>query len=365
MVINCLELGGAERLVVELSGRLRAHGCSTIIFSLGAGGTLEDAATNGGADVYSLGLGRADPRSAAVLTAALRNHPVDLLHLHLPRAGVLGRLAARRLRLRPVVYTEHNVEGGYGRLIRHLNQWTLGWCDHVVAVSDQVRSGIIARGVPPSRVTTIPNGVDVDSLTAAASRQSLRTLLDLPAGAPLLGTVANLHPRKGLEVLVAAVHRLRAQWPDVHAVVIGRDDGMGSELRSLAGRLGLDGAVHFLGPRLDAAALMASFDVFVLPSRVEGLPVALLEAMALRRPVVVTPVGGVPEVVRDGREGLHAPVGDPDAVARAVDRLLRAPEEAAALGAAAAARVRRDFSVDRMADAHARLYTRLWHEAAG
>jgi glycosyltransferase involved in cell wall biosynthesis len=356
MVINELELGGAETMAVSLAGRLQAHGCATVIFSLASGGALEETARRAGTEVVALGFSRADPRAVKGLARALRAHPVDVLHLHLPRAGVLGRLAARRLGLHPVIYTEHNVWGG-GAVIRHLNRWTMAWTDHVIAVSDEVRRCLLVQGVPPHRVTTIPNGIDVQSLqTMAARGPSLRALLRIPDGAPVVGTIANLHPRKGLETLVAALPGLCRRWPDLQAVVIGRDDGMGASLRRLAAQTGVEPALHLLGPRRDALALLRAFDVFVLPSRVEGMPIALLEAMALERPVVVTPVGGVPEVVRHKLEGLHVPVGDSEALARALDYLLEDPKEASAFGRRAAARVQQEFSLQRTAEEHARLY---------
>jgi glycosyltransferase involved in cell wall biosynthesis len=358
MVISELEVGGAERLVVSLSGRLRAYGYRTVIFSLASGGALSDAAAAAGAEVVPLAFRRADPRVVWALEDALRRHRVDVLHLHLPRAGVLGRFVGRRLALHPVVYTEHNVWHAYGLLVRRLNQWTMPWADHVVAVSDEVRRCMLAHGVPGERVTTIPNGIDVTTL-APPHGPALRGMLGLPPGTPVVGVVANLHPRKGLDTLVAALPHLLRVRPDARAVLIGRDDGEAATLRRLAARAGVGASLHLLGPRSDAVALMCQFDVFVLPSRVEGLPVALLEAMALERPVVVTPVGGVPEVVRDGKDGLHVPVDQPKALAEAIHLLLRSPEVAAALGRSAAARVRGEFGLERMVDAHARLYERL------
>ncbi|MGH2395797.1 MAG: glycosyltransferase [bacterium] len=360
MVINELELGGAEMMVVGLAHHLRPHGVATVIFSLAAGGALKEAAYRAGADVVSLGLSRADPRSFHALSHALSRHPVDLLHLHLPRAGFLGRLAARRLGLRPVIYTEHNMWDGGGSIVRYLNHWTLLWTDHLIAVSEEVRRDLLARGMAPQRVTMIPNGIDVEAVQRqAAQGPSLRALLGIPPEARVIGTLANLHPRKGLVTLVATIPRLQRQWPDLRVVIIGRDDGLGPHLRRLGSEAGISGSLHLLGPRPDAVALLREFDVFVLPSVVEGLPVALLEAMALARPVVVTPIGGVPEVVRDRHEGLHVPVRDPGALASAVDRLLRTPEEAAAYGRAAAARVSHRFRLERTAEEHARLYATL------
>ncbi len=360
MVINELGLGGAERVVVDLAGGLRAHGYATVIISLDHDGVLAHVASSAGAEVVPLGLGRANPRTLAVLTDVLRSRTIDVLHLHLPRAGVLGRLVARRLGLHPVVYTEHNVWPGYGAVIRRLNQWTLPWTDHVVAVSQTVRRWLLAHGVPADRVTAIANGIDVDGLRRrAAQGPSLRHLLGLPGGAPVVGTVANLHPRKGLDTLIAAVARLHAGWPEMHLAVIGRDDGMSARLRKLAEEAGVGASVHLMGARDDVPALLSQFSVFVLPSRVEGMPIALLEAMALGVPVVVTPVGGIPEAVKDGRDGIHIPVGDFRALALAMDRLLRAPEEAARFGRVAARRIAQEFSLERMAGDHARLYDTL------
>lgn len=359
IVISELGLGGAERVVLDLAGALPRYGCSMTILPLSSNGVLRSAAEEI-ARVVPIDHGRGDPRIVGALAREIRRAGIDILHLHLPRAAVVGRLAARAVQFRPVVYTEHNVWSGYGWAIRKLNQWTLPWTDHIIAVSDQVRECLLTHGVPSGLLTTIRNGIDIEGIRARAARgSSLKTELGLAPEMPVIGSVANLHPRKALHTLIGALARLRSRFPKVHAVVIGRDDGDGVRLKRLAAQLGVSRAVSFLGPRSDAVALMREFDVFVLSSRVEGLPIALLEAMALRRPIVATVVGGIPEVIGDGRHGLLVPPESVEAVAAAIEKLLLAPSAAAAMGEAAGERVAILCSLDGAAQQHAALYRRL------
>lgn len=352
LVINELGLGGAERLVTELARGLPSFGFLPQIVSLDADGVGREPE-----DTVRLGFRRTDPRVVGALTRWLRAHRVEVVHLHLPRAGVIGRLAARWAGCRPVVYTEHNARTGYGPLVRWANTFTLGWNDHIIAVAEHIRQDLLAAGVPGAAVTTIHNGIDVvEAQIRAAGGAPLRALLGVAEETPVMGTVANLHPRKGLDTFVQGLARLRALHPRAIGVIIGRDDGDGRRIRGIARRERIADALHMLGPRTDALALLRQFDVFALSSRIEGLPVALLEAMALRRPVVGTSVGGMPEVIRDMDTGRLIAPGNPELLAAAVGALLTDRGGAAAMGMRAAEFVETQFSMAKMLAAHATLY---------
>ncbi|MBU0595764.1 glycosyltransferase, partial [Candidatus Bipolaricaulota bacterium] len=175
----------------------------------------------------------------------------------------------------------------------------------------------------------------------------------------LVVAVGNLHPRKGLEELVTAASQVAADVPTAYWVVVGRDDGMGPELRTRIERAGLQGRVRLVGPREDVARILAAADVVVHPSRQEGFSNVVLEAMAAARPLIVTDVGGNAEAVVHGESGLVVSAQDPDALAGAIKRLLADPEEAERLGTVARRRVEELFTIDRMVGGVAAMYEDL------
>ena len=208
------------------------------------------------------------------------------------------------------------------------------------------------------------NGVDVAAIDAARPGNLVRRELGLPEGVPVIGLVGRLdHWGKGHKELLEAMAPLMARHP-VHALIVGGGRRM-DEVRSLAAGLGLAGAVHFLGPRPDVPDLLNAMDIFVLPSYSEGLSLALLEAMAAGMPVIATAVGGTPEVVTDGDNGLLIPPRDAAALAEALERLLADPAWAQRLGANARAHVREHYSLDRLGREINEIYEELVEKKFG
>jgi glycosyltransferase involved in cell wall biosynthesis len=289
----------------------------------------------------------------------VRTRSVDLVHVHSPYAAIGARVGLPRTM--PFVYTEHNLWQRYRAATHFGNALTFPRNDHVIAVSEQVRRSIsypwALRRLRMPPVETVYHGVDHPGLAELGSPNGLRSSLGLPEDAPIVGTVANLKAHKGHRHLLRAAVRIRRSCPDVRFVLVGRGPLEG-ELRRQARELGLDGGVVFTGYRDDAARLASSFDVFVLPSEYEGLPIALVEAMALGRPVVVTAVGGNPEVVRDQQDGLVVPARSPEALADAVLTLLRDDALRLRLGDAARARSA-EFDIARTVPQVERIYEGL------
>ncbi len=346
-----LKVGGAEVLLHDFCAVSGAAGAefTYVLYSL-RGGPLAAAFRKIGVLVAVLDARVPfDPAAAGRLARRLRLDGVDLLHCHLPEAGVVGRVAARVAGV-PVVYTEHSLWDHHHPVARTLNRATIGWNARVIAVSEAVRRCVLAGArVPSHRVITIPNGIDVTRLEGqATSSTGLRRPLGIPDGVHVVGTVGSLAPVKGHRYMLAALALLRARGWQVHGVIVGRDRGELAALRRLASRLQIGNHVTFAGERADAVGVMGTFDVFVLPSVGEGMPVTLLEAMALGRPVVASGVGGVPEVLRHGREGLVVPPGNAGALADGVEALLRDPAMASRLGKKARERVLAEYTVDRM-----------------
>lgn len=298
-----------------------------------------------------------DPRAVTRLTRYIRDHGIDLVHAHLPFTGVVARLAGRLTGVK-VVYTEHNLWGRLNPAMRLLNRWSFGWNDFAIAVSRDVADSM--RGVDRSRLAVIDNGVDCAQLCATPDDSAaVRAEFGVAADAFLIGKVANLSPKKNHENLIEAFARFHGDCPRSRLVLVGQPCGRDGLLRDLATRLGVAGQVLFAGARTDVPRLVRALDVFVIASDFEGLPVALLEAMALRRAVAVTAVGGIPGVVRDGVEGLLVPPRRPDLLAAAFSRLHRDAGLRQRLGDCAHARVLARYDVASMVAQVESIYRRV------
>jgi L-malate glycosyltransferase len=286
--------------------------------------------------------------SARRVATHLRQWKADLLHCHLPLAGITGRLAGRMAGV-PVVYTEHNRMERYHPLSRWLGIRTWGWQEQVIAVSESVAESIhrhIESRVP---VEVVFNGVDVDHFSVSKVEPgAVRRRLGIPAEAPVVGTVAGFRAQKRLPDWMEAAHRLRERHPGVRFLVVG-DGAERDRIVARAVELGLNGTVHFVGVQQDVRPYLAAMDVYLISSAVEGLPVAMLEAMAMERPVVSTAVGGIPEVVRHGENGLLVEPARPGLLAEEAARLLASPDARRRCGVAARATVQARFGMSRMA----------------
>lgn len=260
------------------------------------------------------------------LFRALRRERFDAVHAHGARAGWLLRLAALLAGYRQVVWSMHLLirdhvsrqaawtRGIYAGIERFLNRRT----DRIIAVSEDLRRGLLASdpGLDPSRVITVPNGIEDPGRPAPGA---LDRVLPGRNGSLVCVAVGKLQPEKGHDLLIEAVGRM-PETDRPSALIVGE----GVERPALeAGirRLGLESKVKLLGFRPDVPALVAEADVYVMPSRFEGLPIALLEAMALGKAIVAAAVNGIPEAIQDGDNGLLVPREDPEALASALGRL--------------------------------------------
>ena len=289
---------------------------------------------------------------------------VDLLHVNSYVPGNYARLAAALMQV-PIVIDHWHGFTRFNRKRRFICRVLERFTDLSLAVSRGVRDYLVSQGgLNLAKIRVVANGVDVAALDTARPGDAVRRDLGLPAGAPVIGLVGRLdHWGKGHKELLAAMAQIQARHP-VHALIVGGGRRM-DEVREMAAGLGLADAVHFLGPRRDVPDLLNAMDIFVLPSHSEGVSLALLEAMAAGLPVIATAVGGLPEVVQDGDNGLLIPPRDSAALAAALERLLTDPALVRRLGANARTLVREHYSLDRLGREIKEIYGELVEKKFG
>lgn len=286
--------------------------------------------------------------SAARVARHLRRHSIDVLHCHLPIAGATGRVAGRIAGV-PVVYSEHNKQERYHPLTRRLNRLTWRLQERAVAVSADVAESIHAHIGDAVPVDVVLNGVDIARFSrAGVDSAAVRAAHGIPAAAPVVGTVAVFREQKRLGDWVAAARGIHARHPTTHFLLVG-DGPLRDEVAAAVNASGLQHVIHMPGLCKDVRPYLAAMDVYMMSSIFEGLPVALLEAMSMECVPVCTAVGGIPEVITSGSNGMLVEPERPDVLGRAVSDLLSAPGSLRALGTAAHQTVVQRFSMRRMA----------------
>jgi len=354
---------GTERHMLDLARGLRAVGAA-VSLACPSPSALEDAAR--AEDLPFLPIqkrGLLDRGAVHVLARLLKSGRADIVHAHNGRTALAAAAAVRLAGRGRCVMTQHFLEpnhtaqrGPKALLSGLAHRWVVGRMSRILAISEAVRAAMIARKeVPEAKITVIPNGISAPDAglreRAAATRQSLGVAAD----APLVVCAARLEAEKDVGSLVTAMDKVRASAPAARCLIAGQGSLRPALEQQIQG-LGLGDVVRLLGFRADALALIAAADLFVLPSLAEPFGLALLEAMALGRPVIATRAGGPLEIVEAGVTGLLVPPASPGALAEAIRRLLSDPAAARHLGETGRARFAAKFTAERMARATLAVY---------
>jgi len=324
------------------NGRYQVHVCC-----LHHEGAQADGLRAKGIDVVCLNMRlRYWPVAVYRLYRLIRRRKVQIVHTHLYEPGILGPLVGRLAGVPVMVTTEHGMTLWKKRHHLLLQRWANGFTDKMIAVSEEIRQQRINReGVPADKIVTIPNAVDTTRFGWPGPRERVRAELQIGASSILIGTVGRLVPAKRYDCLLDAARIVCQAVPEARFLFVG-DGPLRNELESRASQLALlPEQVRFLGSRQDVPDLLSALDVFVLSSEREGLPVSLLEAMAAARPVVATRVGGIPDVIQDGHNGLLVSPHDPAGMAAAVLSLARDGNLSRALAEQARQTAQSRFSV--------------------
>jgi glycosyltransferase involved in cell wall biosynthesis len=281
-------------------------------------------------------------RSIQAAVEIVRNFDVDLIHAHLPKAHVLAGLAGS-LTQTPALATVHGSSITTHELGIHRATDT-----HLIAVCQEAYMQALAMGVSPDRVTLIHNGVDLDVFRPSERvRSAFRASQGIPPEAPVVGFVGRIDVEKGPDQFLQAAQVIHAEAPRAHFVLVGAGHQY-DRMQQMAGELGLSEVTHFAGLWPDTSKVYPGIDLLLQTSRIEGTPLSLLEAMACELPVVALGVGGVPEIVEEGRTGMLVSPGDWRGVGQRAIDLLEHPARMAAMGQAARSRVRSHFDLRAM-----------------
>lgn len=296
------------------------------------------AATRRGLSVATIPWHRGKPvfRAARELSTLASAWRPDILHCHNVYANLVGLQAARSLDVKTVasVYVWGNF-GWKRNLLQKIDAWTLRRFDHVTSQCERTQQDTLGRGVRPERSSVLESGLTVTPRRMTpAERRSERLDLGASDEHVVLLNVARLHPEKAHDLLLRSFVEILRNSPQARLWIAGVGP-CESDLKRLCSELGLDNCVRWLGFVDDLPPLFELADIQVHPSLNEGVPLALLHGMAAGMPIVATAVGGIPEVIEDGSNGVLVPGGDGAAFVRAVGALIQSPDEARRLGTAA------------------------------
>lgn len=303
--------------------------------------------------------GKFDFRTVKALTAYLTDNNIQLVHSHGYKSDLYSYLAVKFSNANIKLFaTNHNwILGSLAeKLYRCIDIQLLKQFHYVVAVSEQLRTEMVAVGISSNKVKVLLNGISVLD-QSSADRQKSRSVLGVAEQSVVIGCVASLTPEKAHKDLIQAFAVLSAVVPHCTLLLIG-DGPLRQELEQQCAELQLKN-VLFAGRRTDVRELYYAMDLFALVSYKEGLPMALLEAMSAGLPVVVTPVGAIPQVITDGKEGVLTPPAQPEVLVGVLQQLVENPDQRREMGQAAYTRVLAHYSSKRMAEDYIALYRHI------
>jgi glycosyltransferase involved in cell wall biosynthesis len=344
--------GGAHQLLLLMEG-LKALGHENILICRRAIPLAEAAMACAEVAEIDMG-GDLDFRLIARLHRLIRASCPDIVHLN-SRIGadVMGGIAARLAGV-PTVHTrrQDNPESRLAVALKYRLH------DRVVAISDGIGRVLLSEGLPPGKLRVVRDALDPAPFSHVPDKGGLAATFGFQSADPVIGVVAQLIARKGHRFLLEAMPTVLASCPRTQVLIFGKGP-LDAALREQIDHLGLVGHVRLVGFRDDLPRILPSLDLLVHPALMEGLGVSLLQASACRVPIVASAVGGIPEAVRDGLNGLLVPPGDTPALAKAIVELLPDTARRQAMGADGLALVEREFSPRQMVEGHLRVYREL------
>lgn len=305
-----------------------------------------------------------DIKPVGDIASLIRAEGFHIIHTHGVRANLIGRLAAGRAGTKNVVTTVHSVLSfDYSRRLdrwvnRLCEEWTRGKTARFIAISGMLARQLKSEGIPGAKITVVHNGLELQKYKPEISGLPVRKEFGITADRVVMGIVARLHPVKGHSCLIEALAAVVGQLPGLMLLIVGTGPDR-DKLEKLVRNLNLDKNVIFTGFRKDIPQVLAALDFLVAPSVSEGLGLTVMEGMAMQKPVVAFGVGGIPEIITSGADGLLVPPQDAAALAAAIAELAGDRERVRLLGEAARKTVEQRFSAENMARATGLVYQEL------
>lgn len=346
-------LGGAQRYVLDLATEAKKRGHEVSVL-LGGSGTLVKELERANIRIIPLPYVERDiaftkeVKAFVDLLKILRRERPEVLHLNSSKMGILGVLAGRILGIRKIIFTSHGWPFNEKRhwlsllFIEELSWLTVLLSHKTICVSEQVRRDMESKPLIKKKLVVIHNGIEKFPVL---SRPLARKELSIKDEEFVVGTLAELHYTKGLDTLLRAINKTQS----INLVIVGEGERR-QELKLLANTLGISERVSMPGFKTNARELLPAFDLFVLPSRSEGLPYALLEAGLTGLPVVASEVGGIPEVIKDGKNGFLFQKEDYRGLATILQKLKNNYPLALKIGGALKGNIETNFSKTKMFD---------------
>lgn len=334
-----IQMGGAERVILQLANNLKDSAFNLIVTSFVQDWKTDNAfiealkAHDTNIRTITMSMKYPSPwwnpiRNFFDLCHLIKAEKIQIIHTHGYRSNIIGLLASILLRV-PIVTTVHGWTNHTNsvKLYEYLDRFFLRFFDKIIAVSDNIKNNLLNSRICIHKIEKIYNTVNCEIVKSKISLNEVRKRFHLSQGDKLVGTIGRLSKEKGIDYLIKAGSEIIATYPDVKILIIG-DGPERQNLEILAKQLRISDNVIFCGFQKDVAEFYHLIDIVVLPSITEGLPMVLLEALTYSKPIVATRVGGIPEVITDGKTGILVEPQNPSRLAEGIIRILKNPEEA-------------------------------------
>ncbi len=346
-IIWSLALGGAERVVINLAKGLDRVRFNPVVCCLNDEGQFAGELKSEGIKVIALNKqGKFDVSIINKLVKVIKENNISIVNTHLWGANFWGRIAARKAGVPVIIATEHNSDTWKTWLHFILDRWISGFTDKIIAVSASVRDFYVSSGITAEKIEVIYNGIDAADFKPKNSKEET-----------VLAIIGRLVEQKGHRYLFEALNALNGQHK-IKLLVVG-DGPLKDSLHDIVSNLRLEDRIVFTGFRKDVPELLKKIDVLVMPSLREGLPIIALEAMAAGVPVVATKVGGIPELITDGKTGVLVEPRNPKALEDGIIRIIDDANLMNEIIHNARKRVEEEFNVNTMAGKTQLLYENI------
>lgn len=357
-----LDIGGLERIIVDLVKKLDKNKFKPIVCCLCKKGVLANEIEKFGIDVIELEKKRGIDYYATIkLARILREKRIQIIHSHNINAHIHSFLAAKIANTPIIITTKHGAGLPFKNSLSKM-LWTKSinlFTDRIVTVSEDIKNILLNDGnINPNKITTIINGINIENYSREIDTRKKKREIGISDEDLIIGNVARLSREKGHNILLEAFSIVLKEVSNARLVLVG-DGPLRKNLEDKAKELGIINKINFLGFRHDINELLKIFDVFVLPSITEGISLALLEAMSAGLPIVATNVGGNPEIVIDGQTGLLVPPNDPYSMSKAILKVMDDKNFAKQMGLAGKALAQKQFSIEAMVSQYEQLYQNI------